>query len=78
MNLTLSGRKAIVTGGSKGLGFATAKAFAEAGADVAILARDLDTLNAAAAEIERSAKGRVSSRPATYPPTAAFKKASMT
>jgi NAD(P)-dependent dehydrogenase (short-subunit alcohol dehydrogenase family) len=43
---------ALVTGGSRGLGFAMAKGFAAAGADLAIASRDLDSCKAAAAEIE--------------------------
>jgi 3-oxoacyl-[acyl-carrier protein] reductase len=39
MHITLKGRKALVTGGSLGLGFAIARQFAAAGADVAIMAR---------------------------------------
>ena len=39
MEIRLDGRSAIVTGASKGLGFAMARAFAEAGADVALIAR---------------------------------------
>jgi NAD(P)-dependent dehydrogenase (short-subunit alcohol dehydrogenase family) len=38
----LAGRVAVVTGGSRGLGLAFARALAEAGARVAILARDAD------------------------------------
>jgi 3-oxoacyl-[acyl-carrier protein] reductase len=59
MELTLTGRAALVTGGSKGLGLAVARNFAEAGADVAILARDAETLAAARRAIERTAKGKV-------------------
>jgi NAD(P)-dependent dehydrogenase (short-subunit alcohol dehydrogenase family) len=39
---TLNGRKALVTGGNRGLGQAFASALAQAGADVAIAGRDID------------------------------------
>jgi 3-oxoacyl-[acyl-carrier protein] reductase len=39
MNLSMTDRVAVVTGGSKGIGIAVARRFAEAGAKVAILAR---------------------------------------
>ncbi len=47
---SLHGKRALVTGGSKGLGFACAVALAEAGADVWIAARHRSDL-AAAAEV---------------------------
>ncbi len=47
----LSGKCALVTGGSKGLGKAMARGFAEAGADVFISSRSAEELQAAAAEI---------------------------
>ncbi|MBL8866814.1 MAG: SDR family oxidoreductase [Planctomycetia bacterium] len=47
----LSGRTALVTGGSKGLGKAMARIFAEAGADVVISSRHEDELRKALAEI---------------------------
>jgi NAD(P)-dependent dehydrogenase (short-subunit alcohol dehydrogenase family) len=47
----LTGRVALVTGGSKGLGKAMARVFAQAGADVAICSRHQEELNTAIAEI---------------------------
>ncbi len=47
----LAGRVALVTGGSKGLGLAMARGFAEAGADVVISSRHEDELRAAADSI---------------------------
>ncbi|HEX2850979.1 MAG TPA: glucose 1-dehydrogenase [Acidimicrobiales bacterium] len=47
----LTGKVAVVTGGSRGLGRAMAGAFAEQGADVVIASRKLDACQAAAAEI---------------------------
>jgi gluconate 5-dehydrogenase len=48
---SLKGKAAIVTGGSKGIGFGIASAFAEQGSDVAIFARDERAGTDAAAEI---------------------------
>jgi NAD(P)-dependent dehydrogenase (short-subunit alcohol dehydrogenase family) len=47
----LSGRSAIVTGATKGLGLAMARALAEAGADVAIVSRHQDECDQVAGEI---------------------------
>ena len=47
----LTDRVAIVTGGSKGLGLAMARGFAQAGADVVIASRKLEACEAAAEEI---------------------------
>ena len=43
----LDGRRALVTGGSRGIGLGTAAALAEAGASVALVARSADTLRTA-------------------------------
>ena len=58
MEIRLDGRTALVTGGSKGLGLAIAKAFAGSGADVAIVARRPEVLEEARAEIESLGGGR--------------------
>lgn len=47
----LSGKTALITGGSKGLGKAMARGFAEAGADVMIASRSEEELKRAAGEI---------------------------
>lgn len=59
MEISLKGRSAVVTGGSKGLGLAIALRFAGAGADVAILARGREALDAAKKEIEAGSKVKV-------------------
>lgn len=48
---SLDGRRAVVTGASRGLGRAIALGLADAGADVAVLARSQDDLDACASEI---------------------------
>lgn len=55
MEISLKGRKALITGGSLGLGRAMAIRFAQSGADVAIAARRQDVLDEAKAEIEAAA-----------------------
>lgn len=54
----LQGRTALVTGSSRGIGAAIARLFAAHGATVAVHGRDVDAVNAVAAEIDR-AGGRV-------------------
>ncbi|MCA6227358.1 MAG: SDR family NAD(P)-dependent oxidoreductase [Phenylobacterium sp.] len=53
----LTGRTALVTGAATGIGIETARALAEAGADVVIAARKPDLAAAAAADINRTARG---------------------
>jgi 3-oxoacyl-[acyl-carrier protein] reductase len=59
MEISLAGRAAIVTGGSKGIGFAVAARFAGSGADVAIVARTSEPLKEAVAAIRKSTQTRV-------------------
>jgi short-subunit dehydrogenase len=54
----LSGRVAIITGASAGIGLATARLLAANGANVVLSARRLDRLNTVAAEINSAALGR--------------------
>lgn len=52
----LTGKVAVVTGASSGLGADAALAYAEAGADVAILARRVEKLNQVKADIEKTGR----------------------
>src|SRR5436305_645889 len=51
VDLQLDGRRALVTGGSRGLGFAIASELGAEGVRIALLARDADAVEAAAAEL---------------------------
>jgi 3-oxoacyl-[acyl-carrier protein] reductase len=64
MTLSLTGRTALVTGGSKGIGAAAALSLSEARAKVAICARDAAELQKTAAEIEGKTGHRVLAIPA--------------
>ncbi|WP_426565792.1 SDR family NAD(P)-dependent oxidoreductase [Angustibacter sp. McL0619] len=61
MDLGLVGSRAVVTGASRGIGLAIANALAAEGADVALLARGAQGLDAAAAQVRRHG-GRVVTR----------------
>ncbi len=52
----LTGRRALVTGASRGIGHSLALALAKAGCDVAIMGRHADTLGPVAREIERAGR----------------------
>jgi NAD(P)-dependent dehydrogenase (short-subunit alcohol dehydrogenase family) len=53
MDLELDGKRAIVTGGSRGIGKAIARQLALEGCDVALVARSQDPLESAAAELAK-------------------------
>ena len=54
MEINLKGRTAVITGGSRGLGEAMAKALAEAGAQIALVARDRTRLERVREDIAKS------------------------
>jgi 3-oxoacyl-[acyl-carrier protein] reductase len=57
MDLQISGRKAVVTGGSLGIGHAVAAELAAHGVDVVVIARNGERLKSAAAAIQAGAPG---------------------
>ncbi|HEY0295553.1 MAG TPA: SDR family oxidoreductase [Bordetella sp.] len=64
MQVDMKGRTAIITGGSKGLGLAIARRYAESGANVFIVARDAAVLEQARAGLAQLAPQRVGAEPA--------------
>ena len=66
MDLGLGGRGYLLTGASRGLGFATARALVDDGARVLISSRSADAVDAAAAAARRRAGG-VRRSPPTWP-----------
>ena len=59
MEINLSGKTALITGGSLGLGFAMAKALSRAGSKVIIVARNEKNLKAAHQELEIKRSGEI-------------------
>ena len=59
MDLGLKGLKALVTGSSRGLGFATAKQLVSEGADVTINSRSEDGLNKSVEKLKELSAGKV-------------------
>ena len=59
MEISLLGRTAVVTGGSKGIGLALAARFAASGADVAMVARTAEPLKQAVEVIRKSTQTRI-------------------
>ena len=59
MDLGLTGRRVLITGGSKGIGLACAEVFAEAGCDLLLVSRDAARLAEAAEGVRAKAQVRV-------------------
>jgi NAD(P)-dependent dehydrogenase (short-subunit alcohol dehydrogenase family) len=59
MDLGLTGKRALVTGGSKGIGLAIAHGLAAEGVDLVIAARGVEALEAAAADIAQKSGRKV-------------------
>ena len=59
MDLKIAGKTALITGGSKGIGRATAEIFATEGCNVILVSRSAETLAAAKAAIAQKANVRV-------------------
>lgn len=56
---SLRGKSALVTGASSGIGRKVAQAYAQAGADVAVAARNVEALESVAAELAADGAGKV-------------------
>jgi 3-oxoacyl-[acyl-carrier protein] reductase len=58
----LNGRNAVVTGGTKGIGFAIAEALSDAGANVAICGRTKEGVDNAVRQLTKQAKNKVAGK----------------
>ena len=63
MELGLAGKNVLITGGSKGIGKACARLFANEGANVTICARNPATIEEALVEIDAAGRGAVAGFP---------------
>src|SRR6185312_15923851 len=63
-SLKLDGRRALVTGGSRGLGLEMARALGEAGAELVLVGRDKDQLAVARVELQSTCLAPISLLPA--------------
>src|ERR1700756_2770888 len=59
MLFDLTGRTAIITGGTRGIGFALARGYLAAGANVVVTGRSEDRCHAARSQLEVDTSGRV-------------------
>jgi NAD(P)-dependent dehydrogenase (short-subunit alcohol dehydrogenase family) len=59
MDLKLNGKRALITGGSRGLGKAIAQSLLDEGADVVVAARNIDAVDAAAISLRQTTGGCV-------------------
>lgn len=62
MDLGLKGRRVLVTGGSQGIGYATAQQFLEEGCSVVIVARNEERLRAAKERLSEIGAGRIEAK----------------
>ena len=76
MDLGIKGRRAIVTGGSSGIGFETARQFLEEGVRVLITGRNQQKLEKARNDLTGRTGGEVHAIVADMPPTTTTTKAS--
>ena len=73
MDLNLTGRAALITGASKGIGLAVARTLAAEGCNLHLVARTESQLKAVAAEIEKQHRVKVAAHPADLTKSADIK-----